>query len=142
MNILNRKYPTGLLLPVSLQIHLTNCVNQIYGSRLAYPERGLSTKCCDEGERGDNDCVWNALSAVVDVQADGAIAKRNLKCRKGRTEKRIAKRLKVAFKKWFSKMAPDSHINLITERGFNSVALPYLEQFFGNESGCLQLPAD
>ena len=133
MEILNRKYPTGIVLPTALTFHVTKCVNRIYGARQQYLNKGLSSSCCEnvlQTAKG-TDCLWKALSSIVDVAKNGKIEKRPKKIRHGRCNKRVARRLRTAFTKWHRKTFPNSLVMPVCRDGFDSLAFTALEQFLG-----------
>ena len=134
---LNRKYD-GIFMPVSLTVHVTNCINKIYGWEDSLPHGakvpitvthsiGLSSKaCCDT----KSDCLWNALSSTCDFK-NGKLVKRSLQ-RKGKVNRRIANRLKKQFMAWFKKVhGKHSYIEPICQSGFNALSFGHLESFLG-----------
>ena len=131
---LNRKYD-GIVMPVSLTIHVTNCINKIYGWEDSLPygaklpiQHGLSSEaCCDK----NSDCLWNALSTTCDFK-NGKLVKRVTLQRKGKVNRRIANRLKKQFMSWFKKVhGKQSYIEPICQYGFNALSFGHLESFLG-----------
>ena len=133
LSFLNRKYPTGYLLPTALTFHVTASVSMIYGVRALFNERGTSNDCCvgpNAKAPAGTDCIWTALSAVVAVKRGGKVVPRGL-IRLGRWNRRVATSLKSAFLRWHQKNFMRDFCNPVTHMGFRSEALGKLEQFLG-----------
>ena len=116
---LNQKY-SGLLLPLSLSLHFSKISSKIYGRENSYLERGLSSS-------SDSNCIWDVLSTLFDVQRGRVIERHNL-FKRGRSNSRIAKRLKISFLKWLS-INHRGVSNPICEKGFSEFGFSLLENF-------------
>ena len=79
------------------------------------------------------DCLWNALSSVVEMSANGTPQLRYNRIRKGPKNLRIARKLKAGFKRWFLKSTKNNakfgKLQPVKETGFDERAFPLLAEF-------------
>ena len=129
---INRKYPDGLLLPASLTFHVTKSLAKIYGSRASYGNRGISQDCCAPNDRigvtKSVDCIWRALSTVVDISKNGKVVMRKM-TRKGRINARVSSKLKRCFLTWHRSQQLGAISQPMTKYGFVSSSMHVLERF-------------
>ena len=136
-NALMRKLETleerysGELIPISVNFYITLNTNTIFGARKTYNQRYLSDNECVDKEtcNRNTDCVWNALSSMVTLDNERRPIVRH--CLRKRVNKRIAKRLKVQFLRWYrtTKFKGDYFSDPVTAHGFDASFFSILEKF-------------
>ena len=112
---------------------LTNSSNHKKVKRKSKPMR----RCETEGTKLQlhYNCIWEALSAEMEIASDGNPKPRFSRIRKGRKSKKIAQKLKTAFEKWYGHEEGKKGIGAafgedpITQTGFRENAIPILERF-------------
>ena len=117
----------GFVVPIGITFHLTNCVTRIYG--LSKLDIGLSGKqCCDSGRKlqQSNDCVWQALSSF---QKNGQFIKTKGEKHRCLPNKRVAKKLKIQFLRWYKRKNYEYYGDPISKSGFDERFFFLLEEF-------------
>ena len=122
---------SGELVPLTVNFYITVDTSTIFGARKTYTQRSLSDNECDRVGTcsRENNCLWKALSSVVTMDNDHRPILR--RCKRKRVNQRIAKRLKMQFKKWYNRQGfkSDYFAEPITKNGYDSRFFCILESF-------------
>ena len=122
----------GDLLPLSLHLFTTRCTSKIFGYK--HIDRPLSSNKCrsSDGRCIEANCVWDCLSAILEINKYGIPSMRQNK-RRGRPNKIISKKLRLSFLNWFrQKKLKHGYFNQpMTKFGFSEEFFPLLEEFLG-----------
>ena len=130
LETLEERY-SGELLPMAVNFYITVDTSTIFGARKTYAQRCLSDNECDRVDTcsRESDCLWKALSSVVTMDNDHRPIMRP--CKRKRVNQRIAKRLKMQFKKWYNRQSfkNDYFTGPISPSGYDSRFFFMLERF-------------
>ena len=131
LETLEEKY-NGVIIPITTNFYITLNTSTIFGALEKNTPRSLSDNNCDNSGvcNSGNNCVWQALSALVTLDSEQWPVMRN-GIRK-RSNQQIARRLKARFLQWYRHNYKNEYfVEPVSSSGYDSRLFHVLEQFLG-----------